>query len=338
MIEDFDLSKVTTFHVGGKAKYYGEVSSREDLKKVAEFAKTRSLPILVLGEGSNVLISDKKFEGVVIRLVNKKITIKDDMVVCGAGMKWDDLVKICVDRNLYGIECMSGIPGTLGAAPVQNIGAYGQELGDVLVDLLVYDLRTNKLVKMTKRQCRFSYRNSVFKSPSNDGRYIIFEVRLKLNKGKFVANIKYDSLKKYFEDRKILTPGLVDVRKAVLSIRQEKLVDPKVYGNAGSFYKNPIVSLSTFKKIKNYYPNIPSHTVDDKSIKLFAGWLIETAGLKGKRIGDAAVSKKNSLVLVNMDSARSEDVYSLSKFIQRKVRNKFNVILEPEVKFINFSS
>jgi len=326
------LASYTTFNIGGVARYFVDIRTKAELKRAVSFAKKSNLPIFVIGEGSDILISDKDFDGLVIRFVNKNVEIEDSFVTSGSGVKWDDLVRVVVDKNLQGIECLSGIPGTVGAAPVQNIGAYGQELKDIFEKALIFDVQKEKFLYFNKKDCNFSYRESVFKKEK--GRYIIFEVILKLKKNGEII-ITYESLKNYLLENKIVKIDLENVRNAVLKIRSEKLEDPKRIPNAGSFFKNPIVSLRDFQRIKNSSPDIKG-IESSSGVKLFAGWLIEKAGWKGRRFGAVGVSSQNALVLINFNDGTADQMKELAEKIIDDVNRKFGIELEPEVQFVNF--
>lgn len=337
--KNIPLSDLTTFRVGGLAKYYVEVKSKKELLETVEFAKDKKLPIFVLGGGSDVLLSDKGFKGLVLRYKGKSLKFekKDGVVLvtAGAGLIWDDLVKKAVEKNLQGIECLSGIPGSVGAAPIQNIGAYGQELKDVFVALIAYDFKESKFVNFTKSDCKFSYRESVFKRPENKGKYIITDLTLKLNKDS-LPTLSYQSLVEYLKEKKINKSSLQQVREAVLDLRGQKLEDPKILGNAGSFFKNPIVDQNILNKLLKSYPKMPYYP-GGRKFKLFAGWLIDNAGWKGKRVGGAMVSKNNALVLINPEGkASAKDIKGLAEEIKKDIQDKFGVELEPEVQFIGF--
>ena len=331
--EGVELARLTTFGLGGVAQYYAEVSNGRQLEKAVEFAKQRGLSFFVLGGGSDILVSDKGTTGLVIRLVNKDVKFEGERVVAGAGAVWDEVVRQAVERDLQGIECLSAIPGTVGGAPVQNIGAYGQELKDTFEGLVAYDTKQRSFVEMKKSECGFGYRESVFKKVR--GRYIIFEVILKLKK-RGVSTVCYGSLVDYFERLGVKKPSLQQVRDAVVDIRLQKLEDWNENGNAGSFFKNPVVSAGEYEKLKRKYRDIPGF-VSGSLVKIPAGWLIEQAGWKGKRYKSAAVSKKHALVLINPGRrGRAEDVRSLAKRIVRDINRKFNIKLEPEVQFVGF--
>jgi UDP-N-acetylmuramate dehydrogenase len=338
--ENVPLAKLTTFRVGGFAKYFVKIKNTKELFDAHEFARNNSLPIFILGGGSDILVSDKGFPGLVMRFIEKSMDFlyhgKSVVVNASSGVIWDDLVKESVRRKLQGIECLSGIPGSVGAAPIQNIGAYGQELADVFIELNAYDFKKGKFVRFNKENCKFDYRDSIFKIPSYKGRFLITHISINLHKGRS-PTLDYNSLKNYLENKRIVNPNLTQLRDAVLTIRGQKLDDPQVIGNAGSFFKNPIITKKVLYKIQKKYPGIPYHDVDTNAVKLFAGWLIEAAGWRGKKYKNAQVSKRNALVITNPDGrATARQVKELSERIGKDVYKKFKLKLEPEVQFIGF--
>lgn len=338
--ENQTFKDLTTFHTGGKIKYFIEVRDVAQIREVVSFAKNRRLPIFIIGGGSDILAGDKNFDGVVMRYVGKviktqKLNDSEFLASAEAGAIWDDLVKYAVSRNLQGIECLSGIPGTVGAAPIQNIGAYGQELGDVFVSLRAYDIVRKKVVEFNKRDCQFSYRESIFKNKKYRQKFIITNVTLKLGKNK-KPEVKYDSLKNYLTERGIKNPSLTRIRLAVCDIRANKFEDPKDVGNAGSFFKNPIMNGEQARQLKEKYPEIELREQENGNFKGFAGWFIERAGWKGKTYKNAGVSSKHALILVNRNGkATSQDVFELSEKIISDVYKKFGIKLEREVRFVN---
>lgn len=269
-----------------------------------------------------------------MHVVNKAINFKNTEAIVSAGFIWDELVKESIQRNLSGIECMSGIPGTVGGAPIQNIGAYGQELKDSFVSLEAYDIKLSKFLVFEKEHCKFGYRDSIFKLDKNKERYIIWSVKLKLSK-RVVTDIKYESLKNYLRKKRINDPSLSDVRNAVLNLRKNNHIDPKISDNAGSFFKNPIVSNRKFVKLQKEYPDIPNFTLDNGRRKLFAGWLIENSGWKGKKYKEIMISPKHALIIINPhNKGTASQVKALSKIIQKDIKTKFDVVLEREVNYI----
>ena len=327
ILEDKSLKELTTFKIGGIAKYYAEVETEHEILEVTKFINENSLKVFILGGGSDVLINDKGFDGIVIKFIGQGIKIEGNTIIADAGLSWDKLVALSIDNNLQGVECMSGIPGTVGASPVQNIGAFGQELADIFLNLRAFEFKSGKFVIFSKEDCQFDYRESFFKKSENWQRYLITSVSLKLSK-ESQLKIKYESLSSYLNEKNIRNPSLKEIRDAVLNFRREKLENPNSYGNAGSFFKNPIVD----KKI----PGVPSYSFGNKH-KLFAGWLIDKAGWKGKTHKGAGVSSKNALFLINKSGkANSSDIVELSEMIIDDVYKKFRVTLEPEVQFIGF--
>jgi UDP-N-acetylmuramate dehydrogenase len=297
------------------------------------YAKQNNLPIFIIGDGSDILVSDKEYNGVVIKYVGQNISFNEDgTVVSEAGVDWDRLVEESITRCLQGLECLSGIPGTVGASPIQNIGAYGQELANTFVKLTAYDIEKRKFVTFNIVDCKFGYRDSVFKRKDYWQKYIICKVTFKLSK-KSSVKANYESLKKYLFSE---NPTPQEIRNAVLTARSEKLENPKEVGNAGSFFKNPIIDLSKKEKLEAEYKDISIHPFENK-FKVSAAWLIEKAGWKGKTYKTAAVSPKHALILINIDGkAKPEDVYELSEKIISDVFDKFGIKLEREVQLINF--
>lgn len=338
--ENVDLSRYTTFRIGGKARYFTEVFSKEGLLAAIKFAKTLKLPIVVLGEGSNVLVSDRGLNSVVIKLNNIEFRISKEtktyvLVKIGAGKNWDELVGELVDNNFQGVECLSGIPGNVGAAPVQNIGAYGQELADIFIELSAYDTKKDKFIRFRKKDCKFGYRTSLFKKKKNKGRYIIFDITLKLNKNK-KPTVSYTSLREYLDLKGVKNPSLKEVRKAVLFVRSSKLEDPKRVYNTGSFFKNPLVDLSKFNELKGEYKEIPHYSHKDGRVKLSAGWLIESAGWKGRKYKNVAVSNKHALVIINPGGkGTAREIKNLADKISKDVKDKFGIFLKPEVQYLS---
>ncbi len=336
--ENVSLKEKTSFNIGGVAKCFALISTKEDLAQAHAFSKEKNIPIFVLGDGTDILLSDKDFNVLAIKFENKDFisTLVDNNkyeVIAGAGLNWDKFAEMAVNQNLGGVECLSGIPGTTGAAPVQNIGAYGQEIKDTLKEVEVFDSKSGEFKIFSNSDCQFSYRDSIFKREK--GRYFIFSITLQLEKN-VSPTLTYSSLLSYLKEKNIKDPGLIEVRNAVLDIRAKKLENPKDVGNAGSFFKNPIITKDEFSKLEEKFGLIPNF-VSGEMIKLQAGWLIDKAGWKGKTLGGAMVSTKNALVLVNADGhAKAEDVKTLASEITTDIKNKFGVTLEPEVQFINF--
>lgn len=329
------LSTLTTMRIGGNANYVAEVTSDEDLQKVYQNSKRLGQPVYVVGGGSNLIARDEGFPGIILHNQIKGIELLDDnptsaTIAAGGGEIWDNLVKYAVDQNLQGIEAMSGIPGTVGAAPVQNIGAYGQELANTFVSCEAYDTTTDSFVTLKWDDCRFSYRSSIFRTTAV-GRYVITRVTLTLNKKRPEPPF-YDSLEKYLEAHEIgtMTVTAQIVRNAVLEIRANKLPDPTKLPNAGSFFKNAIVEKWKADDLANIYPDVVTYDVGDGNVKIPAGWLIENCNLKGEVISGMKVHDGNAVVLIN-ESARSyADLSAAREQIVTTVRDKFQITLEQE--------
>lgn len=326
------FSDLTTFKVGGKINKYFEVESIEEIVSATAFAKDSKLPVFIIGGGSDLLVSDKDFDGVVIKFIGDSYKIDGNVLSADAGLSWDKLVGIAVDNDLQGLECLSGIPGTVGASPVQNIGAYGAEISNTFEKLEAFNLESGLVEIFDKKKCKFGYRESIFKSKEYWQKYLIINVFFRLNKsGKPVVN--YESLKGLVNENSTL----FEIREAVLKIRNEKLENPNEHGNAGSFFMNPIIDADKKHELEEKYPEVKVYPFEDK-FKVSAGWLIENVGLKGRRLGGAAVSPKHALILINLTgTATAEDIYNLSELIVSEVYKKFKIKLEREVQLINFN-
>ncbi|MFA5574355.1 MAG: UDP-N-acetylmuramate dehydrogenase [Brumimicrobium sp.] len=333
--KNVDITHLTTFGVPVKAKYFATFSTIDELQKLLKEATDKEL--LILGGGSNVLFT-KDFNGIVLQNKIQGIEVveenKDEIILkVGAGENWHQFVQYTMQNNWGGIENLSLIPGSVGASPMQNIGAYGVEIKDVFVSLEALEIATGKLRVFQHEECEFGYRESIFKRTLKR-KYIITSVNYRLTKTHKV-NTSYGAIEKELERRNITNPTIQDVGEAVIAIRQEKLPDPKEVGSGGSFFKNPIIPISLFKEIKQNFGNIPFYPIDDKVVKVPAGWLIDNAGWKGKRFGNYGVYDKQALVLVNYDNASGEDIYKLSQKIINDIKNKYNITLEREVNIIS---
>jgi UDP-N-acetylmuramate dehydrogenase len=250
-----------------------------------------------------------------------------------AGENWHDFILWCIDNNYGGLENMSLIPGNVGTAPIQNIGAYGTELKDNFIECEAIEIETGIIKSFSKIECEFDYRNSVFKNKLK-GKYIITSVTFKLTKKNHILNTAYGVIEKELEGKNILSPTIKDISNAVIAIRKSKLPDPKKIGNSGSFFKNPVISSHHFQELKNKFPELPHYVISENSIKIPAGWLIEQSGFKGKRFGNYGVHEKQALVLVNYDNATGKNIYQLAQRIQETIKSKFSINLEIEVNVI----
>ncbi len=328
--KNHSLKKLNTFGLDVFAERFTEIHSVADLQLLLK-VKLGSLQIL--GGGSNLLLTEN-IKGVVIKNeikgINKMAETKDEYIVAvGGGMVWHELVLWALENGLGGIENLSLIPGSVGAAPIQNIGAYGVELKEVFQQLEAVELTTGKIKVFTIEDCQFGYRDSIFKNKLK-GKYFITKVVFRLLKNPKV-NISYGAIKEVLQQKNIANPGIQDVSNAVIEIRQSKLPDPKKIGNSGSFFKNPEIETDQFKKLKSRFPEIVYYELPNGKIKIPAGWLIEKAGWKGKRIGDAGSHERQALVLVNYGNATGIEIRNLANRIQVDVLEKFGIGLIPEV-------
>lgn len=322
-----------TFGIDQGCKALYEPSSVEELKALLPILREDSL--LIIGSGSNLLLTSD-FNGNVLHLLIKGIEVKNEgdfiLLRCGAGEIWDDVVDYAVKNDYFGMENLSLIPGEVGASAVQNIGAYGKEVKDIIYKVEALELSTGNSVSFTNADCCYSYRYSKFKDDWKN-RYIITHVTYKLDKV-FAPLLHYGNLKAVLTERGISTPTAKDVRQAVIDVRNSKLPDPKVEGNAGSFFMNPVVSREKFLEIQSRYPDMPHYFVDDNHEKIPAGWMIDICGWKGKTMGKAGVHSKQALVLVNKGGAKGADIVALCDAIRKDVMNTFGVEIHPEVNIV----
>ncbi|MBW3538540.1 UDP-N-acetylmuramate dehydrogenase [Candidatus Parcubacteria bacterium] len=335
---DARLSDYCTLRIGDRADCLAHVTSTDQLVEAHRWAKQQGLPILVLGGGSNVIFSDHPFKGLVLRMEipGFEVTRQDRHHVwirVGAGENWDRTVERSVGMGLSGIEALSLIPGTAGATPVQNVGAYGQEIKDVLETVEAYDTRQDKLVELTNADCRFAYRDSMFKS-SRRGRYVICAITLKLSTAP-PAPPTYASLTQYLQQQGISKPTLEQIRQAVIAVRLRKLPDPQKFPNVGSFFKNPIITRQQLTELQPKFPDIVYNELADGRIKLAAGWLMEQSGLKGWKHKNLGTYELNALVVVNYGHSTYRDLLELKHLVTKKVKDKFGIELvqEPQVLF-----
>jgi UDP-N-acetylmuramate dehydrogenase len=333
--ESISLKPFTTFGIDQKAKYFTRVGSLYELKAALLAAKEQQLPVFILGGGSNILLT-RDIDALVIKLEIKGINlVKEEgdqlLVEVGAGEMWHELVLHSITQDWAGLENLSLIPGTVGASPMQNIGAYGVEIKDVFDSLQAMHRETLEMHSFDAEACQFGYRESVFKQTLKD-QYVITSVTFRLSKTpKF--HLEYGAIREVLAANGIEQPSIRAISDAVIQIRQSKLPDPKEIGNAGSFFKNPTIANAQFDALKAEYPSIPGYP-SAEGVKVAAGWLIEHAGWKGKRIGDVGVHAKQALVLVNYGAGSGEELKSLSEQIQASVFEKFGINLQPEVNFI----
>ena len=333
--ENVSLKNFNTFGVEANARYLVEINHEDELTELFLDPKWLQIPRLVLGGGSNVLFT-KDFEGLVIKInirgIEHRINHEDVHVEAGAGESWNELVNYCVDHNFAGMENLSMIPGSVGASPVQNIGAYGAELQHVFESCTAFEIDTKTKKTFIKEACGFGYRESNFKS-SFKNRYIITSVKFKLSLQPKV-NTKYGAIEEELQKQGIAAPSIKDVSKIVGQIRVSKLPDPSTIGNAGSFFQNPVIPNGEFEVVKNNFPDVVYYPAGDNKIKLAAGWLIEQCGWKGKIVGNTGTWKNQALVLVNHGEATGTEIYALSSQIIDSVSKKFGVMLQREVNIL----
>jgi UDP-N-acetylmuramate dehydrogenase len=332
--KNISLKPFNTFGLDYQAKCYIRADSESEAKAFFKKEIPWEMPLLILGGGSNVLFTGD-FRGTIIHPQIQGIRVdehKGDNVIisAGAGVNWDVLVDWAVNEGFWGLENLSLIPGSAGASAVQNIGAYGAEVKDMITKVETISVRDGSRQIFSNNECEFSYRNSIFKSREK-GRYLVTRVYFKLNT-KSGGNLNYGSLKE--ETMKLGDESLINIRQAVINIRQSKLPDPAVIGNAGSFFKNPVTSMSLAEDLRKKYPGIPFYPDGEGSAKLAAAWLIEQCGWKGKRKGDAGIHDKQALVIVNHGNAKGEDIFKLSEEVRLSVSEKFGIHLDREVEVI----
>ncbi|MFI5133572.1 MAG: UDP-N-acetylmuramate dehydrogenase [Chitinophagales bacterium] len=332
--ENISLKPYNTFGIDASARYFGAFSSIEDLIQPGTIQS--GLPIFILGGGSNILFT-KNFDGVVLKNEIRGIEELDEdeeyiYVRAGAGENWHQLVLYCIKNNWAGIENLSLIPGNVGAAPMQNIGAYGVELQDVFLSLEAFHLYEKKIITFTPDDCEFGYRESVFKRKYKS-QFVILNVTFRLRKHP-VFHTSYGTVQQELEKMGVKELSIQAISQAVINIRTSKLPDPAQISNAGSFFKNPEITNNQFSEIKNQFPEVVGYSLLNGNIKLAAGWLIEQCGWKGFRRGDAGVHTKQALVLVNYGNAKGNEIYDLSKEILQSVKEKFGVELEREVNIV----
>lgn len=311
----------------------GDISNVDELIAACRQAKSQQLPVFVLGGGSNVLAHDEGYSGLILRnrIMGFETVAQDETSVTikiGAGENWDDVVKRSVEMNLSGIEAMSAIPGTAGAAPVQNVGAYGQEIADTFVSLEAYDTTEDRMVTLSPEDCQFSYRNSIFRGEAK-GRFVITSVTLRLYRSPPQPPF-YEALQKYFDEHQITLFTPSTVRDAVIAIRKDKLPDPSERPNAGSFFKNAIVEDWQLSELQKNYSDMPFYDLGNKTYKIPTGWLIEQAGFKGQLLHGVRVHDKNALVLINESATGYADLAAARDEIAGKIRDQFRITIEQE--------
>lgn len=333
---DVDLQPYNTLNISSKAKYFAKITSESQLKEILMHPGSADLQIMILGGGSNILFVDD-FDGLVlhIEITGREVIKETDEHVwlkIGAGENWHETVRYCVEKGWGGIENLSLIPGTVGAAPIQNIGAYGVELEEVFEWLEAVDIEGRATRKYEKEHCEFGYRDSIFKGELK-GIVIVTNVVLRLSKNPEV-NTSYGAIQDKLEERGISNPTIRDISDIVIEIRNSKLPKPETLGNAGSFFKNPVVEEQVYERIYQDYPDMPAYPMNENTYKIPAGWLIEETGWKGKVVGNTGTYEQQALVIVNHGGATGEEILQLSKEIRASVKDQFGIELVPEVNIV----
>ncbi|MBF1474634.1 UDP-N-acetylmuramate dehydrogenase [Prevotella pallens] len=327
--KNYSLLRHNTFGIDAKCKRFIEYSSVEEAQQVARMITDADRPLLILGGGSNLLLTGD-YNGTVLHSGIRFLEQTDECHVrCGSGFIWDDVVDYCVANNLYGAENLSIIPGEVGASAVQNIGAYGAEAKDLIECVEAVEIETGQICRFTNTECAYSYRQSKFKHAWKN-RFLITAVTYKLSKT-YNPKLDYGNIRVALAAKGIDNPTAMQLRETIIDIRNAKLPDPKVLGNAGSFFMNPVVSTHKYNQLAQQYVGMPHYTIDSEYEKIPAGWLIEQCGWKGKALGKAAVHNKQALVLVNCGGATGSEVVQLYKTIQHDVKQKFDIEIKPEV-------
>lgn len=334
--KNISLKSYNTFGIDATAAYFTEIRTVAELQALLTHSIYKAMPKLILGGGSNLLFT-QDFDGLVIKIAIEGIDkINEDAqhvyVQAGAGVVWHQLVLYCIEHAYAGIENLSLIPGTVGAAPMQNIGAYGVEIKEIFDRLEAVHIDTGNTRVFTNEECQFGYRESIFKKELK-GQYVITRVTFRL--GKIPAfNTSYGAIQDTLKQMNVENLTLRSVSDAVIYIRRSKLPDPAEIGNAGSFFKNPEIPTKQYENLKIHYPQMPGYVTSDQTVKVPAGWLIEQSGWKGKRLGDTGVHKNQALVLVNYGNAKGNEIKALAEEVQKSVLAKFDIQLQPEVNFI----
>ncbi len=332
---DFNLKEHNTFGIDVKCRRFIEFESVDELLQIVNSLTDADKPLLVLGGGSNMLFT-ADYEGTVLHsAINGHVAVQTDegiMLRCGSGEVWDDIVSLCVSNRMYGAENLSLIPGDVGASAVQNIGAYGAEAKDIILKVEAVDLQTGKMCEFTNEECEYAYRKSKFKGEWRN-RFVITYVTYQLSEV-FCPCLDYGNIRAELEKRNIKVPTAEQLRNVIIDIRNEKLPDPKVEGNAGSFFMNPVVPKAKYEELVARFGNVPHYSVDDNNEKIPAGWMIDQCGWKGKSLGKAGVHSRQALVLVNRGGAEGKDIVALCDAIKRDVKDKFGIDIVPEVNII----
>ena len=334
-LKHYSLLPHNTFGIQANCDRFIDMETEDDVMKLKDMLDDKDMPLLIIGRGSNLLLTDDYHATVLHCSIKGKTIVKEDgnsvLLRCGAGEEWDSIVDYCVAHDWQGIENLSLIPGEVGASAVQNIGAYGTEVKEIIHSVEAVEISTGKKHTFSNEQCEYSYRQSKFKNEWKD-RFIITHVTYRLEKStEYIPKVDYGNIKSELERKGISLPTMKDIRDVVISIRKDKLPDPEVEGNAGSFFMNPIVEKATFMNLLEQYPDMPHYNVDSEREKIPAGWMIDQCGWKGKTLGKAGVHDRQALVLVNRGGATGKDILHLCNTIRNDVKQKFGIDIHPEV-------
>ena len=334
-LKHYSLLPHNTFGIQADCDRFIDMETEDDVMKLKDMLDDKDMPLLIIGRGSNLLLTDDYHATVLHCSIKGKTIVKEDgnsvLLRCGAGEEWDSIVDYCVAHDWQGIENLSLIPGEVGASAVQNIGAYGTEVKEIIHSVEAVEISTGKKHTFSNEQCEYSYRQSKFKNEWKD-RFIITHVTYRLEKSTdYIPKVDYGNIKSELERKGISLPTMKDIRDVVISIRKDKLPDPEVEGNAGSFFMNPIVEKATFMNLLEQYPDMPHYNVDSEREKIPAGWMIYQCGWKGKTLGKAGVHDRQALVLVNRGGATGKDILLLCNTIRNDVKQKFGIDIHPEV-------
>ena len=330
-IRDYSLLRHNTFGIDAMCSRFLEYADEKEAQQVASVLRETELPFLIIGGGSNLLLTHD-FEGIVVHSAMKGCQVKGTQLTCGSGVVWDDVVALSLDAELYGMENLSLIPGDVGASAVQNIGAYGVEAKDFIVCVEAVEIATGQIRTFTNADCQYGYRDSRFKHDWKN-RYLMLRVTYQLS-DTFRPKLDYGNIRAELERKGIAEPTAWQLRQTIIDIRREKLPDPEVMGNAGSFFMNPVVSREKYESLAAKYEGMPHYTIDADHEKIPAGWLIDQCGWKGRSLGRAGVHDRQALVLVNRGGATGSEIVTLCETIRRDVRERFGIDIHPEVNIV----
>lgn len=330
-LKNYNLKAHNTFGIDAKCSRFLEYESVAEAQEVAKILRESSIPYIIIGGGSNLLLT-KDYEGIVVHSACKGVERRGNSLICGSGEVWDDIVAKSIAMQLYGAENLSLIPGDVGASAVQNIGAYGSEVKDLIRKITAVEISTGAVREFNHTECEYGYRQSRFKHEWKN-RFLIISVEYELSEA-FQPRLNYGNIRAELERRNITEPTAQQLRDTIIDIRNAKLPDPKVMGNAGSFFMNPIVSREKYEQLAEQYVGMPHYEIDADNVKIPAGWMIDQCGWKGKSLGRAGVHDKQALVLVNRGGATGAEIVALCEAIQKDVKAKFDIDIHPEVNII----